>query len=144
MAINQISHEVLDRPDEVKIGTDRNFGFVFTIFCLVVGGFLLWSGNNKFWFWLAGAGVFALTALLTPRVLHPLNLLWFKFGMLLHHIITPIVLGLMFFVVFTPIGLLMRLTRKQSLSLKIDPEANTYWIYRKPPGPPPGSFHNQF
>lgn len=96
------------------------------------------------WLWFGAACSFVLAALLAPRILHPLNLLWFKFGMLLHHVVTPIVLGLMYFVVFTPMGLWMRLVRKRPLNLRFDPRADTYWISRKPPGPPPGSFNNQF
>ena len=128
----------------MKLGSDRNFGFVFAVVCAVVAGTQLWMGSRSFWPWLAVSGAFMLVALLIPRLLHPLNILWFKFGMLLHHIVTPVVLGLMFFVVFTPIGLWMRLIKKRPLNLQFNPHAKTYWIYRKPPGPPPESFKNQF
>ena len=88
--------------------------------------------------------MFAGLAVFLPRVLRPLNLLWFKFGLLLHHIITPVVLGLMFYTVFTPIGLWMRLAGKRPLHLRFDPAARTYWMPRDPPGPAAESFKNQF
>jgi len=140
----QLAHDSLGRSDDVTLGSDRNFGFVFAVFFAIVSGIQFWTGKHAFWPWLAVSGVFLFVALLVPRLLHPLNFLWFKFGMLLHHIITPVVLGLMFFVVFTPMGLLMRALNKRPLSLQFDLQARSYWIFRKPPGPPPESFKNQF
>jgi hypothetical protein len=144
MAKQQLAHEEMGQQDDVKAGSDRNFGFVFAAFCAVVAGIQLWVSSGNHWSWFVAAGVFALLALMIPRMLHPLNLLWFKFGMLLHHVVSPIVLGLMFFVVFTPIGLWMRLIGKRPLNLRFDPKIDTYWIFRRPPGPPPGSFNDQF
>lgn len=144
MKSKALSHDSLARPDEVKPGSDRSFGIIFAIFCVIVTGIQLWTSNHFSWPWAAAAGAFMFAALLTPRLLHPLNVLWFKFGMLLHHIVTPVVLGLMFFAVFTPIGLWMRIVRKRPLNLRFDHHAKSYWIDRKPPGPPPESFKNQF
>ena len=102
-------------------------------------------GTGKPWPWWLGAGLVILVLSLTaPKALHILNILWFKFGMLLHHIVTPVILALMFFIVFTPMALWMRLIRKRPLNLRFDAKADTYWILRKPPGPSPGSFKNQF
>lgn len=144
MKSKDLAHDSLARPDEIKPGSDRSFGIVFAIFCAIVTVIQLWASNHFSWLWAAAAGAFMLSALLTPRLLHPLNVLWFKFGMLLHHIVTPVVLGLMFFAVFTPIGLWMRIVRKRPLNLRFDSQAKSYWIDRKPPGPPPESFKNQF
>jgi hypothetical protein len=130
--------------DETLIGSDRAFGFVFAGFCAIVTAYLLWHGRPAFWGWLGAAAIFAGCAVFLPRVLHPLNLAWFKLGMLLHHVISPIVLALMFFTVFTPIGLWMRLVRKRPLHLRFERAAKSYWISRVPPGPPPASFDNQF
>ena len=77
-------------------------------------------------------------------VLRPLNKLWFKFGLLLHAIINPIVLGAMFFVAVTPMALVMRLAGKKLLNMDYEPNAKSYWIERKPPGPPPESVRRQF
>lgn len=137
-------HEDLSRADETKAGSERGFGFVFAGFCAIVAAYMLWHMRTAFWPWIAAATVFALLALFAPIVLRPLNLLWFKFGTLLHHIITPVVLGLMFFVVFTPIGLWMRMVGKRPLNLRFEGERESYWIERRPPGPPAESFRNQF
>ncbi len=83
-------------------------------------------------------------AFAAPQVLAPLNRLWFKLGLLLHKIVNPIVLGIMFYVVVTPTGLIMRLLGKDLLRLKRDPAAASYWIERTPPGPKPESLGDQF
>lgn len=88
--------------------------------------------------------LFLLLALIVPKLLFPLNWLWTKFGLLLHKIISPLVLGVLFLLVITPIGLLMRLFGADPLRLKLDPEASTYWIERTPPGPAPESLKDQF
>jgi hypothetical protein len=137
-------HEDFARPDDTKIGSERGFGFVFSAVCAAIAGYLLWKSSTAFWGWMLAATIFACLAALFPRALRPLNVLWFKFGLLLHHIITPIVLALMFYTVFTPMGFLMRLMGKRPLNLAFDERAQSYWIFRKPPGPPRGSFKNQF
>jgi hypothetical protein len=144
MKSKDLAHDSLTRSDDVKLGSDRNFGIVFAVFCAIVAGIQLGFSHHFSWPWVAASCAFITAALLKPGLLHPLNVLWFKFGMLLHHIITPVVLGLMFFVVFTPIGLWMRIVRKRPLNLRFDPDAKTYWVERKPPGPPSESFKNQF
>jgi len=144
MTGKQATHENFSRTDETSAGSERSFGFVFAGFCALVAGFHLWHGNVAFWWWIGVAMLFAFVAVAAPKILRPLNILWFKFGLLLHHIVSPIVLGLMFFAVFAPIGLIMRLAGKRPLNLKFDPAKHSYWIERRPPGPPPGSFNNQF
>jgi hypothetical protein len=86
----------------------------------------------------------ALVAILKPDILAPLNRLWMKFGELLHRIVSPIVLGIIFFGVITPFGKVMALSRRDPLRRKQDPNLSSYWIRREPPGPAPGSFPNQF
>lgn len=144
MKSKQLAHDSLARPDDVKLGSDRSFGIVFAVFCAIVAAIQLWTSHHFSWPWVAASFAFMAAALLTPGLLHPLNILWFKFGMLLHYIITPVVLGLMFFAVFTPIGWWMRIVRKRPLNLRFDPDAKSYWVERKPPGPPSESFKNQF
>jgi hypothetical protein len=138
------SHEDFAREETTKAGSERGFGFVFAVFCALVAGYLWWTGSARLWWWLGAAAAFAVLAVALPIVLRPLNILWFKFGMLLHHIVSPVVLGLMFYVVFTPIGMWMRLIGKRPLNLRFQKDAQSYWVHRKPPGPPPGSFNNQF
>ena len=139
------THEDVSRAHAVTVGSDRSFGIVFTVFCAIVAGVQLWYGSTTAaWGWLAAATLFAAFALVYSRALRPLNILWFKFGMLLHRIVSPLVLGIMFYGVFTPIGFWLRLIGKRPLNLAYDEKADSYWIERRPPGPPPGSFNNQF
>jgi hypothetical protein len=90
------------------------------------------------------ASVFALLALVKPALLAGLNRLWMKLGVLLGKVVSPIALGILFYGVFTPLGAVIRITGKDPLRLKFDPDAKSYWIPREPPGPPPGSMTNQF
>ena len=139
------THEDVSRVHAVTAGSDRSFGIVFTVFCAIVAGIQFWYGSHTAaWGWLIAATIFAAFALAYSRALRPLNLLWFRFGMLLHRVVSPVILGIMFFAVFTPIGLWMRLIGKRPLNLTYDASVDTYWIERNPPGPPSGSFNNQF
>jgi len=138
------THETLTGVTEVKVGSEKSFGLVFAaLFALIAVWPLKDGGELRLWA-IAVAAAFAVAALAAPRVLRPLNLLWFKFGMLLHHIVTPLVMGLLFFLTVTPVGLLMRATGKDPMRLKRDPAAASYWIDRTPPGPAPDSMKNQF
>jgi hypothetical protein len=88
--------------------------------------------------------VFALIALLHPVLLAPLNRLWMKLGVLLGKVVSPVALAVVFYSVLTPVAIMIRVTGKDPLRLKLDPAADSYWIPRKPPGPPPDSMRNQF
>lgn len=133
------------RDEGATPGSDRNFGFVFAAFCALVATYLLWNGRSVFWVWTGATVVFLTLAVYAPRILHPLNIAWFKFGVLLHHILSPTILALMFVIVFVPIGLWMRVIGKRPLTLSIDRKnSGSYWILREPPGPPPKSFLDQF
>ena len=137
-------HESFDREDDVKVGTERSFGLVFAVVFTAVGLWPLIDGGGPRLWSLGVAAGFLLAALVAPRALRPLNLLWFKFGMLLHHVVTPLVMGLLFFATVTPIALLMRIFGKRPLDLAFEPDAKSYWIERDPPGPEPGSMKRQF
>lgn len=143
MAKGQL-HEEMRREAEIPLGSDRSFGLVFAVVFSVIGLWPLLDGG-EFRAWALGTALAFLVAALTmPRRLRPLNLLWFKFGMLLHHVVTPLVMGLLFFLTVTPVGLLMRATGKDPMRLRRDPAASSYWIARDPPGPSPESMKNQF
>ncbi len=77
-------------------------------------------------------------------MLAPLNRLWTRFGMLLHRIVNPVVLGVLFFLVITPVGLLRRLVSRDPLTLRLDKTRASYWVVRETAGPPPGSMKQQF
>jgi hypothetical protein len=83
-------------------------------------------------------------AFVAPQILSPLNWIWTKIGLLLHALLSPIMLGVLFYVCITPIGYLMRLSREDPLHRRFDPAADSYWIKRDPAGPPPDTFRNQF
>lgn len=110
-----------------KIGSNRSFGIVFFIVFLIIS---LWPllNNNEIFIWsLLISIIFLVLGLLNSKILNPLNKLWFKFGILLSKIISPLIMGLIFFLVVTPIGLLMRLFKKDLLNLKYN-KNKTYWI----------------
>lgn len=137
-------HENLARGDAVKAGSPRMFGIVFAVVFALIGCWPL-IGGEVVRIWAIVAAVLFLTfAIFKPRALAPLNRLWFRFGMFLHKIVNPIVMGLLFYATVTPVALAMRLAGKDSLRLKFDRSARTYWIDRTPPGPAPETMRRQF
>ena len=128
----------------VKMGSDRSFGLVFAAVFLLVGGAPLWHGGGVRWWGLGLAAAFLGVALARPGLLAPLNRVWFRFGLLLHRVVSPLVLGLLFFLVLTPFAVLLRLFGKDPMSRRFDPKASSYWIPRQPPGPGAGSMTQQF
>lgn len=131
-------------PSEaLQLPSNRSFGFVFCGFFALVAALPLLSGA-PFRGWAAIiAAAFGAAALFSPSVLAPLNRLWMRFGALLHRIVSPIVLAVLFFVVITPFGAVMRILGKDPLKLQLEP-LQTYWVDREPPGPKPESLNNQF
>ncbi|MGY8937498.1 MAG: SxtJ family membrane protein [Alphaproteobacteria bacterium] len=136
------THESYTARTNVKSGSERSFGLVFaTVFCIVALFPLLNDGAVRLWA-LPVASIFGLAAFFCTAALKPLNLIWFKFGLLLHKIVNPIIMGLMFYLTIMPIGLIMRLSGKDILNLQIDKAASTYWITRA--SPERDSLKNQF
>jgi hypothetical protein len=138
------THENLSEHGEAPGGSNRSFGLVFTVVFLILGLFPMLDGGALVLELVAIAGLFLAVALVFPRALGPLNRLWTKFGLLLGAIVNPIVLGIIFFCVLTPIAIAMRLAGKDPLRMKPAPDAHTYWINRTPPGPAPESMKQQF
>lgn len=139
------THEDLSRKDEnQKQSSDRFFGLTFFVFFLIIA---LWPLLRHGPVRLTALGLaisFLAVSLIAPALLGPLNRLWLKFGVLLHSITNPLILGVMFYLVFTPFGLVMRLAGKDLLRLKLDPNRSSYWIKREPPGPAKNSLNKQF
>jgi large-conductance mechanosensitive channel len=131
------SNEPIISHRKVTAGSNRSFGIVFAVVFALLGLTVHFA-------WLAVAAAFAAVAFFAPAWLTPLNRLWFRFGMLLHHVVNPIMMGFLFFVVVVPIALLMRAFGKDPLRLRRDAQASTYWIAREPAGPAPGSMRKQF
>lgn len=138
-------HEHTPRhTSQVQSSSDRAFGFVFAAVFLIIALYpLLHASGIRIWA-VVISGLFLLLATLVPQVLAPANRLWTRFGLLLHNIVSPLALGILFFLVVTPTGLLMRLFGKDPLRLRFDPAADSYWIKRDPPGPAADSLNNQF
>jgi predicted membrane metal-binding protein len=128
----------------VEMGSDRSFGLVFAAVFAIIALLPLKDGVEPRLWAAAVAVAFLLVSLAYPKALKPLNKLWFLIGMALHHVVTPLVMGLMFFVTVTPIALIMRALGKDPLRLKRDDAAASYWINRIPPGPAPDSMRRQF
>jgi|TARA_B110001452_G_C15126156_1_gene392458 hypothetical protein len=111
----------------MKMPSNKNFGIVFFIVFFLISLYPLVNGENiRFWA-LVISLIFLVLTVLNSKVLTPLNKLWFKFGIFLGKIISPLVMGIIFFLVVTPIGLLMKLFRKDLLNLKFN-NKKTYWI----------------
>lgn len=123
---------------------NRQFGFFFSVVFLLLGVYLLWHG---YLLWAMPVFfLFGLTSMLTlllPAALEPFNKGWMRLGMLLGRIISPLVLGLLFFLIITPVALLMRAFGRDALRLK-KTNKPSHWIAREPPGPNADSFKNQF
>jgi len=138
------THENPGRQEEVIGGSNRAFGLVFCVVFLIIALWPLIDSAEPRWWALAISGVFLFSALFFAAALAPLNRVWTGIGLLMHKVVNPVVLGLMFFVVITPSGLIMRALGKDPLRLKFEPDAPTYWIRRTPPGPGPESLKQQF
>ena len=121
----------MDHKD-IKIGSNRSFGVVFFIVFFSISIYpLLKDGNIRLWSLIISI-IFLFLGLLNSNLLSPLNKLWFKFGLLLGKIVSPLIMGLIFFLVVTPIGIFMRLLKKDLLNLKFS-KINTYWINKSDP-----------
>ena len=118
--------------DEVKISSNRSFGIVFFIVFLIIGVYpLINQGEIRVWSVIISL-IFLLLGLINSKILTPLNYLWFKFGIFLGKIISPLIMGIIFFFVVTPIAILMRLLGKDLLNLKFN-KNQSYWIEKTGP-----------
>jgi predicted membrane protein len=118
--------------NELKPGSNKSFGIVFFIvFILITLYPLTYGGEIRIWSLLISI-IFLILGLLNSKILTPLNKIWFKFGIFLGKIVSPIVMGVVFFMVVTPIGLIMRLLKKDVLGLKYNKD-QSYWIEKNDP-----------
>ena len=117
---------------DIKIGSNRSFGITFFIVFLIISLYpLLNSESIRAWS-LIISSIFLVLGFFNSKLLNPLNKIWFKFGLLLGKIISPIIMGIIFYLIVTPIALLMRLLQKDLLNLKFH-ENKTYWIKKSGP-----------
>lgn len=138
------SHELQSRKEEVKGGSNRSFGIVFAVVFALLAAHDAYKAGALWPYIAAASGVFALVTLVAPSLFTWPNRLWTKLGLLMSKVVSPLVMGALYYLVITPIGILMRLSGKDLLSLKWQPQAESYWIVRDPPGPAPESLRNQF
>ena len=120
----------MHHESKIKIGSNRNFGLVFFFVFLIVGLWPLLNGG-PFRIWsIVIAIIFLILGLMNSKLLTPLNKLWFKFGLFLGTIVSPFVMGIIFFLVITPIGFVMKIIGKDLLNIKHDNKKKSYWINR--------------
>ena len=124
--------------------SDRNFGFVFAALFALIGCWPLWHYQWPRWWALVIAAAFTLVALIRPQVLHPLNRAWLALGKLMHRIVSPVVMGALFFLCVTPTAYVMRMRGKDLLSLKRRPDLKSYWIDREPSSSDPEAMKHQY
>ena len=123
-------NKVMRKNSSIQISSNRSFGIVFFFVFLIVA---LWPliNENQIRIWsLIISLIFLILGLMKSKLLYPLNKLWFKFGILLGAVIAPIVMGIVFFLIVTPTGFIMRILRRDLLRKKIDKKKNSYWIAR--------------
>ena len=126
-----------------KTASNRSFGLLIAAVLALVAGLQL-ARREAALAWLIAAALFLVVAIAMPRLLLPFKRLWLKLGSVLHLVVSPIVLGILYVFSIVIVGLLTRLFGKDLLSLKRDAAATSYWIRREPPGPSPHSLKNQF
>ena len=118
--------------DDIKISSNKSFGIVFFVVFLLIAFYPLTNqGDVRIWSIIVSL-IFLVLGLLNSKLLSPLNKFWFKFGIFLGKIVSPLVMGLIFFFVVTPIGILMKIFKKDLLNLKYNND-NSYWIEKKEP-----------
>ena len=117
---------------EIKIGSNKSFGIVFFIVFLLIAIYPL-INNDELRIWsLVVSIIFLILGLINSKVLTPLNKLWFKFGLLLGKVVSPLIMGIIFFLVVTPTALIMRIIGKDLLNLKFN-NKKSYWIEKTDP-----------
>lgn len=136
--------EHLDHDRLTPAGSERSFGIVFALVFTLVFLWPVFSGGRLRWWALGAATLFFVAAFFLPWALRPLNSAWQGVGRLLHRLVSPVILGMLFYFTVVPTGLVMRILGKDPLRLRFDPAARSYWIERQPPGPAADSLRNQF
>ena len=139
-----MTHEDFTRKQPERILRDRAFGLMFTAVLSVVALLPLLRRRPVRWWALLAAAVFLVAAVVAPALLAPFKRLWMRFGHLVSTVASHCIAAILLVVAFAPARLLCRLSRRDPLALRWDPKADTYWVPRDPPGPPPGTMINQF
>ena len=117
---------------KIKASSNKSFGIVFSIFFLFISIFLFLNEYPTYYWSLFVSFIFLVLGLMNSKILSPLNLLWFKFGILLGKIVSPVVMSIIFFLVVTPISILLKIFGKDVLNLKFN-NNKSYWIEKNGP-----------
>lgn len=143
--MNRIVHNTSANLRSSEIPSERSFGILFSFVFAFAAAYCAYTQLE----WAAiitllaiSMGTFS-TAILRPAILVPFNSAWYRLGLALGHIVSPVVIGLIFFCLISPVALAMSIARRDALRLKKQ-NVTTYWIDREPPGPHADSFKNQF
>jgi len=137
-------HENLNQFRTISASSDRNFCLTFCAVFMAVAFYPLVHQNPLRWWAFGGAATFLLLAFVKPQLASSLNRLWVKIGVLAGKVVTPIVLGSVYFTIFLITGLVLKLFKKDILGLKLNPSAKTYWIKRENGHFSENMFKNQF
>ena len=120
----------MKKSENIKIGSNRSFGILFFIVFLIIAIYPLLNDNSiRLWSLIIGI-IFLILGIINSKVLTPFNILWIKFGLLLGKVVSPIIMGFVFFGVVTPISIIMKLLRKDLLYLKRN-KKETYWLKKE-------------
>ena len=137
-------HENLQRNNQIAGPSNRNFGLTFAVVFGILAAITSYRGSSWAVAWSSLSGVVLTLTWLAPQLLSPLNWAWLKLGLLLHRVTNPILMGIMFYFVIFPIGLLLRIFGKDLLRLKREPSSDTYWIIRTDGRSPSTAMREQF
>ena len=118
-----------ERDQDLKLGSNRSFGIVFSIFFALLAFYFYYKSQNVNFILISISVLFLILGLLKSTILTPLNILWFKFGIVLSKIISPVIMSLIFFIVVTPLAILAKIVRKDFLNLNNNKnlKKSTYW-----------------
>jgi hypothetical protein len=133
-----------NQSSPTPLPSNRSFGRLFVVVFALIGLWSLWRGGDTYLWWFGAAAIVLIVTLAVPDVLAPFNRAWMKLGELLGRIVSPVVLGFIFFLVITPFGVVKRLTGWDPMRRRFERDTTSYWIERDPPGPDPDSLPNQF
>ena len=131
-------------PLNPPLPSDRSFCLTFAAVFALIGAWMLWTTRAHFGVPLGVSALFLLAAFAFPSFLHPLNFAWMRLAVVMNRIVSPVVMGVIYFGLLTPIAAAMRLRGRDALHRRFDAKLDSYWIKRDPPGPPGSSFPQQF
>lgn len=137
-------HEDFTRDEAAEGPSNTRFGLVMTAVLAILGTWPVVFGRPVRWWPVAVAAVILALAIAQPALLGPPNRLWMRLGRLMHALVTPVVLGVLFYGTITPVGTIMRLAGRDPMQRRFEPDAHTYWIARRLGGLPPETMRRQF